>query len=94
MVDTDSPLPSASADLPCAAAVEFMADVFEAGGDRESVYKAVELWKVLANELDTIRKKCVSVFSRSVSSFGLCGSQLQRRLAAGVGVVYHDQSHH
>lgn len=57
VVDTDSPLPSASADLPCAAAVEFMADVFEAGGDRESVYKAVELWKVLANELDTIRKK-------------------------------------
>jgi len=54
--DLDNPLPSRGAELPCAAAIEFLADVYEAAGGDE-VQKAVPLWKSLANEHDTIRKK-------------------------------------
>ncbi|KAJ7156951.1 hypothetical protein C8R43DRAFT_997776 [Mycena crocata] len=56
MVDLENPPPGRGAQLPCAAAVEFLADVYEEMGG-ESVEKAVELWKSLAEEHDTIRKK-------------------------------------
>ncbi|KAJ7178522.1 hypothetical protein C8R43DRAFT_871529 [Mycena crocata] len=56
IVDLENPPPGKGAELPCTAAVEFLADVYEEAGD-ESVEKAVELWKSLAEEHDTIRKK-------------------------------------
>jgi protein farnesyltransferase/geranylgeranyltransferase type-1 subunit alpha len=74
LVDLDNPLPSKTAQLPCPAAIEFLADVYEReGGD--NVQKAAQvflsflpysllpcsrtgqLWKSLADEHDTIRKK-------------------------------------
>jgi len=56
VVDLENPAPSNGAQLPCPAAVEFLADIHEAeGGD--SLKQAVELWKSLANNYDTIRKK-------------------------------------
>ncbi|KAF5329979.1 hypothetical protein D9611_010404 [Ephemerocybe angulata] len=57
IVDVDNPPPAPSADLPAVPAIEFLADVYERVGDKESVLQAVELWKSLANEHDTIRKK-------------------------------------
>ncbi|KAJ6612684.1 protein prenylyltransferase [Mycena sp. CBHHK59/15] len=56
IVDLETPPPGKGADLPCAAAVEFLADIYEEAGG-ESIDKAVELWKSLADEHDTIRKK-------------------------------------
>ncbi|KAJ7485547.1 hypothetical protein FB451DRAFT_59548 [Mycena latifolia] len=56
LVDVENPPPGPGAELPCAAAVEFLADVYEEA-DAESTDKAVELWKSLADEHDTIRKK-------------------------------------
>ena len=42
VVDLDHPLPSKTAELPCAAAIEFLADVYEReGGD--SVHKATQV---------------------------------------------------
>ncbi|KAI0716811.1 protein prenylyltransferase [Earliella scabrosa] len=56
VVDLDNPLPSAGAELPSVAALEFMADIYEKeGGDKTA--KAVQIWKSLANEKDVIRKK-------------------------------------
>ncbi|KAJ7078082.1 hypothetical protein C8R44DRAFT_825628 [Mycena epipterygia] len=56
IVDVENPPPGPGAELPCAAAVEFLADVYEeAGGDATD--EAVQLWKALADEHDTIRKK-------------------------------------
>ncbi|KAH7928588.1 protein prenylyltransferase [Leucogyrophana mollusca] len=56
VVDLENPLPSKESHLPAVAAIEFMADIYEKeGGD--SLMKATELWKSLANEHDTIRKK-------------------------------------
>ncbi|KAK7462933.1 CAAX geranylgeranyltransferase alpha subunit [Stygiomarasmius scandens] len=56
LVDLENPPPSRGAQLPCPAAIEFLADVYEReGGD--SVLKATELWKTLGNEHDTIRKR-------------------------------------
>ncbi|KII87673.1 hypothetical protein PLICRDRAFT_30275 [Plicaturopsis crispa FD-325 SS-3] len=55
-IDLENPLPSREAQLPCVAAIEFLADIYEAEGG-ESTAKAVELWKSLADEHDTIRKK-------------------------------------
>ncbi|KAJ7240501.1 hypothetical protein C8J57DRAFT_1371020 [Mycena rebaudengoi] len=56
IVDLETPPPGPGADLPCAAAIEFLADIHEeAGGER--IGAAVELWKSLANTHDTIRKK-------------------------------------
>jgi hypothetical protein len=40
--DLENPPPSKGADLPCAAAIEFMADVHEASG-KEGISKAVEV---------------------------------------------------
>ncbi|KAI0631274.1 protein prenylyltransferase [Trametes polyzona] len=56
IVDLDNPLPSAEAELPCVAALEFLADAYEKRGG-ESIAKAVEIWKTLANERDVMRKK-------------------------------------
>lgn len=59
VVDLDNPKPSSDATLPCVAALDFLAEArFREGG--EDVGKAVELWKSLANEHDTIRKKYVA----------------------------------
>ncbi|KIP06799.1 hypothetical protein PHLGIDRAFT_106551 [Phlebiopsis gigantea 11061_1 CR5-6] len=56
VVDLDNPKPSSDATLPCVAALDFLAEAYvRAGGD--GVGKAVELWKQLANEHDTMRKK-------------------------------------
>jgi len=56
VIDLENPSPSNGAQLPCPAAVEFLADIYEVeGGD--SLVKAIELWKLLANEYDKIRKK-------------------------------------
>ena len=75
VVDLDNPLPSPGAELPCVAAMEFLADVYEREGGNATA-KAVEvrpcyhreldlplshslskIWKALANDKDTIRKK-------------------------------------
>ncbi|KAJ4495783.1 hypothetical protein C8J55DRAFT_494887 [Lentinula edodes] len=56
LVDLDNPPPSKGAHLPCALAIEFLADIHEAeGGD--SILNATELWKSLGNEYDVARKK-------------------------------------
>ncbi|KAF9239776.1 hypothetical protein BU15DRAFT_87803 [Melanogaster broomeanus] len=56
VVDLENPLPSPVAQLPCVAAVEFMADIYESkGGD--DIMKATELWKSLAHQHDTMRRK-------------------------------------
>ena len=58
VVDLDNPKPSSDATLPCVAALDFLAEAHvRAGGD--GVGQAVDLWKQLANEYDTMRKKCV-----------------------------------
>jgi len=56
VVDLDNPLPTGGAQLPCPGAIEFLADIYEAEGG-ESTMKATELWKSLADEYDTIRKR-------------------------------------
>ncbi|KAJ7869142.1 hypothetical protein B0H14DRAFT_293353 [Mycena olivaceomarginata] len=57
LVDVENPPPGKGAELPCVAAIEFQADVYEEEAQSASVDKAVELWKSLAEEHDTIRKK-------------------------------------
>ncbi len=42
VLDLENPCPSEGAELPCAAAIEFMADVHEAAG-KEGISKAVEV---------------------------------------------------
>ncbi|TFY80084.1 hypothetical protein EWM64_g3931 [Hericium alpestre] len=56
VVDLEDPLPSKDAELPAPAAIEFLADIYEAEG-KDGLSSATELWKSLANEHDTIRKK-------------------------------------
>ncbi|PAV15160.1 prenylyltransferase [Pyrrhoderma noxium] len=56
VVDLENPRPSEGADLPCVQAIEFLADIHESSGG-EQLSKAISLWKSLANEHDTIRKK-------------------------------------
>jgi protein farnesyltransferase/geranylgeranyltransferase type-1 subunit alpha len=46
--DLENPPPSGGAELPCAAAIEFLADVHEASG-KEGIPKAVEVRKVDGN---------------------------------------------
>ncbi|KAI8972828.1 protein prenylyltransferase [Trametes punicea] len=56
VLDLDNPLPSEKAELPCVAALEFMADIYEKrAGD--AIAKAVEIWRSLADERDVMRKK-------------------------------------
>lgn len=42
VADLDNPLPSATADLPCSAAVEFLADIYEKEGGTQ-IQTAVEV---------------------------------------------------
>ena len=58
VVDLDDPKPSADADLPCVSAMDFLAEAYTREGG-ELVAKAVDLWKALANQHDTVRKKYV-----------------------------------
>lgn len=78
VLDLDNPGPERGCHLPAVPAVEFLADIYEAEGG-ESLTKAVEvcshplearaltdrsqIWKRLASELDTVRKKYVSPLS-------------------------------
>ncbi|KAH9941832.1 protein prenylyltransferase [Epithele typhae] len=56
VVDLDDPVPSQGAELPCVAAMEFLADIYEQeGGD--AVPEAAKIWKSLAEDRDTMRKK-------------------------------------
>ncbi|KAF9009994.1 hypothetical protein BDQ17DRAFT_1520433 [Cyathus striatus] len=57
IVDLELPPPDKGAELPCAQAIEFLADIYEQECTREAALKATELWRSLANEHDTIRKK-------------------------------------
>ncbi|KAH9474730.1 Protein farnesyltransferase/geranylgeranyltransferase type-1 subunit alpha [Psilocybe cubensis] len=57
IVDLENPLPSESADLPCAEAMEFLADAWEVEGGQEKIDAAVTMWTALANERDVMRKK-------------------------------------
>ncbi|KDQ58400.1 hypothetical protein JAAARDRAFT_34190 [Jaapia argillacea MUCL 33604] len=57
VIDLENPSPSKGAQLPCVPAIEFLADVYESGKSRDDIEKAAQLWKSLANEYDTIRKK-------------------------------------
>jgi protein farnesyltransferase/geranylgeranyltransferase type-1 subunit alpha len=61
VVDLDNPKPTLDAHLPCVVAIDFLAEAYAQDGG-ENVKKAVDLWKLLANELDTMRKKCVLCF--------------------------------
>jgi len=56
VLDLENPLPSEGAELPAACALELLADIHEQVGG-EAIPKAVEIWKYLANEYDTMRKK-------------------------------------
>jgi len=56
VLDLENPPPSRGAELPCPAALEFMADVHEARG-KEGVPEAVKLWSSLAHTHDPIRKR-------------------------------------
>lgn len=56
VVDLDNPKPPTEAVLPCAAALDFLAEAYAKEGG-EATKKAVQLWKSLANEHDTMRKK-------------------------------------
>ncbi|KIJ61517.1 hypothetical protein HYDPIDRAFT_96237 [Hydnomerulius pinastri MD-312] len=56
IVDLENPLPSPGAQLPCVAAIEFMADAHESNGG-DDLMRATELWRSLADEHDTMRKK-------------------------------------
>ncbi|KZT69178.1 protein prenylyltransferase [Daedalea quercina L-15889] len=56
VMDLDNPVPTEGAQLPCVNALEFQADIYEQEGGTQ-ITKAVEIWKSLANEYDTMRKK-------------------------------------
>jgi len=56
VLDLENPPPCEGAQLPCTAAIEFMADVHEARG-KEGITEAVKLWRSLAHTHDTIRKR-------------------------------------
>jgi len=56
IVDLENPPPPKGAQLPCVQAVEFMADICEREGGKENVAKAIQLWKELGTEHDTMRK--------------------------------------
>ncbi|KAG6892755.1 hypothetical protein C0995_002523 [Termitomyces sp. Mi166 len=54
VVNLESPPPSKGAELPCPVTIEFLADIHEKEG---RILQATELWRSLADEHDTIRKK-------------------------------------
>ncbi|KAI0035815.1 hypothetical protein K488DRAFT_68134 [Vararia minispora EC-137] len=56
VIDVENPLPSEGSRLPAVPAIEFLADIYEVEG-KEGVDEAIPLWKSLAEEHDTIRKK-------------------------------------
>jgi protein farnesyltransferase/geranylgeranyltransferase type-1 subunit alpha len=60
MLDLDNPTPSKQASLPCPYAMEFLADIYEEkyAETKDEAYKtkAIELFKSLAEEHDTMRK--------------------------------------
>ncbi|KAH9932904.1 protein prenylyltransferase [Fomitopsis serialis] len=56
VLDLDNPAPTEGAELPCVNALEFLADIYEEEGGQQ-ISQAVEIWKSLANEHDTMRKK-------------------------------------
>ncbi|KAH9963002.1 hypothetical protein BC827DRAFT_1369967 [Russula dissimulans] len=55
VLDLENPPPSKGAELPCVAAIEFVADIHEARG-KDGVPEAVKYWRSLAHTHDTIRK--------------------------------------
>jgi len=57
LVDLENPPPGRGADLPCASAIEFLADIYEKEGGEDQIFQATELWRCLADEHDTMRKK-------------------------------------
>ncbi|PPQ79078.1 hypothetical protein CVT25_002303 [Psilocybe cyanescens] len=57
IVDLENPLPSDTAELPCAEAMEFLADAWESEGGQDKIEAAVKMWTSLANERDVMRKK-------------------------------------
>ncbi|CAA7266213.1 unnamed protein product [Cyclocybe aegerita] len=57
IVDLENPPPGEGAELPCAEALEFLADAYEIQGGADGVKSAVEIWTSLANKYDPIRKK-------------------------------------
>ncbi|KAI0918370.1 hypothetical protein AcV5_002375 [Taiwanofungus camphoratus] len=56
VLDLENPPPSAGAELPCVNALEFLADIYEQEGGAQTA-KAAQIWKSLADEHDTMRKK-------------------------------------
>ena len=64
-IDLDDPKPTEGVELPCPAAIEFLADIYEEEGG-EGVEKAHQLWKSLADEHDTVRKRHVVEFYFSI----------------------------
>ncbi|KZT07094.1 protein prenylyltransferase [Laetiporus sulphureus 93-53] len=56
VLDLDVPPPTEGAELPSVNALEFQADIYEQEGG-EQIGKAVEIWKSLGDEYDTMRKK-------------------------------------
>jgi protein farnesyltransferase/geranylgeranyltransferase type-1 subunit alpha len=55
VMDLENPPPPQGARLPCPAAIEFIADVYEKEPGR--LEDARKLWTLLATQYDTIRKK-------------------------------------
>ena len=56
VLDLENPPPSKGSTIPALPALDFIADIFETEGE---VQKAVPIWRSLADEHDTIRKKYV-----------------------------------
>ena len=56
VLDLENPPPSKGSSLPAVPALDFIADIYETDGE---VQKAVPIWRSLADEHDTIRKKYV-----------------------------------
>ncbi|KZS96213.1 protein prenylyltransferase [Sistotremastrum niveocremeum HHB9708] len=55
VLDLDNPLPSKDAQLPCVAAIEFLAEIYESEVDNAK--RAAELYRSLAEVHDKIREK-------------------------------------
>jgi len=66
-VDLENPKPSKNSKLPCALAVEFLADIYIEEGEKA---QAAELFRSLAKEHDITRKKYWEHRARGVTSIG------------------------